>query len=183
MTRGGHRRRGNPRAGRYPGSVREILDILRADAHASPERIAAMIGSDADDVRRQVAEWEQSGVIRRYKAVIDDSRLPEAAGGEVVTALIDISVAPARSVGFDDVAARIARFPEVRSVYLVSGVQDLRCMVIGKSMREVSDFVARKLSTIERVTETVTHFVMRIYKDDDELFIAAEADHRLQVTP
>jgi DNA-binding Lrp family transcriptional regulator len=171
------------RAGRYPGPVREILDILRADAHASPERIATMTGLDADEVRRQVAEWERSGVIRRYKAVIDVARLSETDGVEVVTALIDISVAPARNVGFDDVAARIARFPEVRSVYLVSGAQDLRCMVTGLTMKEIADFVARKLSTIDRVTETVTHFVMKIYKDDDELFIATESDHRLQVSP
>jgi DNA-binding Lrp family transcriptional regulator len=163
--------------------VREILDILRADAHASPERIATMTGLDAGDVSRQIAEWERTGVIRRYKAVVDLARLPETAGAETVTALIDISVAPARNVGFDDVAARIARFPEVRSVYLVSGAQDLRCMVTGASMKEIADFVARKLSTIDRVTETVTHFVMKIYKDDDELFIAAEADHRLQVSP
>jgi DNA-binding Lrp family transcriptional regulator len=170
-------------AGGYPDPVREILDILRADAHASPERIATMTGLDAGEVSRQIAEWERTGVIRRYKAVVDLARLPETGGAEVVTALIDISVAPARNVGFDDVAARIARFPEVRSVYLVSGAQDLRCMVTGQTMKEIADFVARKLSTIDRVTETVTHFVMKIYKDDDELFIAAEADHRLQVSP
>jgi DNA-binding Lrp family transcriptional regulator len=163
--------------------VRGILDILRVDAHASPERIATMTGLDPEEVRRQVAAWEQDGVIRRYKAVVDLSRMDEATGHEVVTALIDVSVAPARGVGFDDVAARIARFSEVRSVYLVSGVQDLRCMVTGNNMRDIADFVAQKLSTIDRVTATATHFVLRIYKDDDELFIESEADHRLQVTP
>jgi DNA-binding Lrp family transcriptional regulator len=161
--------------------VREILDILRADAHATPERIATMTGLEPDAVRRQIEEWERSGVIRRYKAVVDLNRLPE--GNEPVTALIDVSVAPARGVGFDDVAGRIARFREVRSVYLVSGVQDLRCVVTGRSMREIADFVAQKLSTIDRVTATATHFVLKIYKEDDELFVEPESDHRLTVAP
>ena len=161
--------------------MREILDILRADAHATPERIATMTGMEPDAVRRQIEEWERSGVIRRYKAVVDVNRLPE--GSEPVTALIDVSVAPARGVGFDDVAGRIARFRDVRSVYLVSGVQDLRCVVTGRSMHDIADFVAQKLSTIERVTATAMHFVMKTYKDDDELYATAEVDRRLPVTP
>jgi DNA-binding Lrp family transcriptional regulator len=163
--------------------VREILDILRADAHATPERIATMTGLDATEVRRQVEAWERAGVIRRYKAVIDFDRMRELSDTEVITALIDVSVAPARGVGFDDVAARIARFAEVRSVYLVSGVQDLRCVVTGSSMHDIADFVAQKLSTIDRVTATATYFVLKIYKDDDELFVEQAADHRLRVAP
>jgi DNA-binding Lrp family transcriptional regulator len=163
--------------------VREILDILRADAHATPERIATLTGLGAEQVRTQVAAWEQAGVIRRYKAVVDYDRLRETTGTEVITALIDVSVGPARGVGFDDVAARIARFTEVRSVYLVSGVSDLRCVVTGRSMHDIADFVAQKLSTIDRVTATATHFVLKTYKDDDELFLAEEPDHRLRVAP
>jgi DNA-binding Lrp family transcriptional regulator len=163
--------------------VQRILDILRADAHATADRIATLTGLDAEDVRSQVAAWERAGVIRRYKAVVDTDRLREITGEEVITALIDVSVAPARSVGFDDVAARIARFTEVRSVYLVSGAQDLRCVVSGRSMRDIADFVAQKLSTIDRVTATATHFVLKTYKDDDELFIEPEPDHRLRVVP
>jgi DNA-binding Lrp family transcriptional regulator len=163
--------------------VRRILDILRADAHATPERIATLTGLDAEEIRAQVAAWEQAGVIRRYKAVVDVDRMREITGDEVITALIDVSVAPARAVGFDDVAGRIARFTEVRSVYLVSGVQDLRCVVTGRSMRDIADFVAQKLSTIDRVTSTATHFVLKTYKDDDELFIEPEPDHRLRVVP
>jgi DNA-binding Lrp family transcriptional regulator len=163
--------------------MREILDILQADAHASPERIAALTGLDAETVRSQVAKWEREGVIRRYKAVVDVDRLRETSGTDMVSALIDVSVVPLRGVGFQDVAARIARFPEVRSVYLVSGAQDLRCVVTGTSMHDVADFVAQKLSTIDRVTSTTTHFVLKIYKDDGELFIVPEHDHRLQVSP
>ena len=100
-----------------------------------------------------------------------------------ITAFIDLSIGPARGVGFDDVAERISRFPEVRSVYLVSGSQDLRCTITGRTLREVSDFVAQKLSTIDRVHSTATYFVLKTYKRDGDAFIEPEADHRLPVVP
>jgi DNA-binding Lrp family transcriptional regulator len=115
--------------------------------------------------------------------VVDPDQMRKIAGVEVITALIDVSVSPERGVGFDDVAARISQFPEVRSVHLVSGVQDLRCVVTGRSMHDVADFVAQKLATINRVTATATHFVLKTYKDDGELFIGAAEDHRLRVAP
>ena len=90
---------------------------------------------------------------------------------------------PARGVGFDDVAERIARFAEVRSVYLVSGSQDLRCTVTGATIRAVSDFVSQKLSTIDRVRSTATHFVLKTYKRDGDAFVRPAEDHRLPVTP
>ena len=163
--------------------MREIIDILQADGRATPERIATMTGLDADSVRDQIATWEREGIIRRYKAVVDLDRMREITGIEVITALIDVSVSPERGVGFDDVAARISQFPEVRSVYLVSGAQDLRCVVTGRSMHDVADFVAQKLATINRVTATATHFVLKTYKDDGELLIGAIEDHRLRVAP
>jgi DNA-binding Lrp family transcriptional regulator len=163
--------------------MREIIDILQADGHATPERIATMTGLDADSVRDQIATWEQEKIIRRYKAVVDLDRMREITGIEVITALIDVSVSPERGVGFDDVAARISQFPEVRSVYLVSGAQDLRCVVTGRSMHDVADFVAQKLATINRVTATATHFVLKTYKDDGELLIGATEDYRLRVAP
>jgi len=163
--------------------MREIIDILQADGHATPERIATMTGLDADSVRDQIATWEQEKIIRRYKAVVDLDRMREISGIEVITALIDVSVSPERGVGFDDVATRISQFPEVRSVYLVSGAQDLRCVVTGRSMHDVADFVAQKLATINRVTATATHFVLKTYKDDGEMLIGATEDHRLRVAP
>ena len=126
--------------------MREIIDILQEDGHATPERIAIMTGLDVDSVRDQIATWERERIIRRYKAVVDLDRMRKIAGVEVITALIDVSVSPERGVGFDDVAARISQFPEVRSVYLVSGVQDLRCVVTGRSKHDVADFVAQKLA-------------------------------------
>jgi DNA-binding Lrp family transcriptional regulator len=167
--------------------VREILELLERDAHLSHDTIATMTGLPVEQVAAQVAAWQASGVIRRYTAVVDWDRAAAAGGPdgitETVTAFIDVAVAPARSVGFDDVAERISRFPEVRSVYLVSGGHDLRCTVTGRSIRAVSDFVSQKLSTIERVQATATHFVLKAYKRDGVAFAEPEADHRLRVTP
>jgi DNA-binding Lrp family transcriptional regulator len=163
--------------------MRAILQILQADGHATPEQIATMTGLDVKQVRDQITAWENAGIIRRYKAVVDQNLMRTVGGMEVVTALIDISVSPERQVGFDDIAARIAQFPEVRSVYLVSGAQDLRCVITGNSMHDVADFVAQKLATLDRVTATTTHFVLKTYKDDGELFLPALEDHRLQVAP
>ncbi|TWF80961.1 DNA-binding Lrp family transcriptional regulator [Pseudonocardia hierapolitana] len=163
--------------------MRQILELLERDAQLSHDTIATMTGLPVAEVSEAIATWEASGAIRRYKAVIDWDAVDEDPTSETVTAFIDVSLAPARGVGFDDVAARIARFDEVRSVYLVSGTHDLRCTVIARTIRAVSDFVAQKLSTIDRVQSTATHFVLKTYKRDGDAFTAQEADHRLPVTP
>jgi DNA-binding Lrp family transcriptional regulator len=163
--------------------VRQILELLERDAQLSHETIATMTGLPVAEVSEAIATWEASGAIRRYKAVVDWDAVDEDPTSEMVTAFIDVSLSPARGVGFDDVAARIARFEEVRSVYLVSGTHDLRCTVIARTIRAVSDFVSQKLSTIDRVQSTATHFVLKTYKRDGDAFTAQEADHRLPVTP
>jgi DNA-binding Lrp family transcriptional regulator len=163
--------------------VLEILELLERDAHLSHDTIATMTGLPVEQVAAHVAAWEANGVIRRYTAVVDWDKATAESGDETVTAFIDVSVSPARSVGFDDVAVRISRFPEVRSVYLVSGGHDLRCTVTGRSIRAVSDFVSQKLSTIDRVQSTATHFVLKAYKRGGVAFTDAEPDHRLPVTP
>jgi DNA-binding Lrp family transcriptional regulator len=163
--------------------VRQILELLERDAQLSHDTIATMTGLPVAEVSEAIATWEASGAIRRYKAVIDWDAVDEDPTSETVTAFIDVSLAPARGVGFDDVAARIARFDEVRSVYLVSGSHDLRCTVIARTIRAVSDFVAQKLSTIDRVQSTATHFVLKTYKRDGDAFTEPEPDHRLPVTP
>ncbi|HZP84883.1 MAG TPA: Lrp/AsnC family transcriptional regulator [Chthonomonadaceae bacterium] len=159
--------------------MREILKILERDARASTEQIATLTDLSEAEVRRQIREWEECGIIRRYKTVVDWEKY----GEEKVFAFIDVNVTPERGVGFDDVAERIYRFPEVHSVHLVSGTQDLRCVVEGRTMKEVADFVAQKLATIDRVTSTSTHFLLKKYKDDGEIFADGEGDHRLMVTP
>jgi DNA-binding Lrp family transcriptional regulator len=159
--------------------MREILEILENDARADAKRIAELTGRDIDTVKRQIEEWEKTGVIRRYKTVIDWERY----GDEKVQAFIDVSVTPERGAGFDEIARRIYRYPEVRSVILVSGGHDLRVIVEGRTIREVADFVADKLATLDRVTATNTHFLLKRYKDDGDVFAEAEPDHRLVVAP
>lgn len=163
--------------------MRQILELLERDAKLTPETLATMTGLPVAEVRDQIAAWERTGAIRRYRAVVDWDAVDEDPTRETVTAFIDVSLAPARGVGFDDVAARIARFDEVRSVYLVSGTEDLRCTVTGATIRQVSDFVAQKLSTIDRVRSTATHFVLKTYKRDGDAFHDPEPDHRLRITP
>jgi DNA-binding Lrp family transcriptional regulator len=157
----------------------EILTILARDARTPPEKIAALTGRDPDDVRTAIADYERRGVIKHYKTIIDW----EKAGVERVFAFIDVKVLPARDVGFDAVAERIYRFHEVHSLWLVSGGSDLRVVVEGRDMRELGRFVAEKLSTIEGVTGTDTHFLLRRYKEDQDLFVDTEEDMRLVVTP
>ena len=156
-----------------------ILKILARDARTSPDQIAVMTGQTEEQVREAIAKMEQAGIIRRYKTVIDW----EKAGVERVFAFIDVRVSPSRGVGFDDVARRIYKYPEVHSVYLVSGDYDLRVVVEGQTMREVAFFVAEKLATLEGVLSTRSSFLLRKYKDDGDIYEEPEADDRLAVTP
>ena len=159
--------------------MKEILRILEEDSRLTPDEIAAMTSKTPDEVKAVIDECEKNGIIRRYKTVIDW----ETVGEEPVIAFIDVKVTPERGVGFDNVAERIYRFPEVRSVYLVSGAYDLRVQVAGNSMKEVAFFVAEKLATIDRVMETSTHFLLKKYKEDGVIFEEPEADRRLAVAP
>ncbi len=162
-----------------PKKPDEILSILARDARATVEQIAKMTGRTAEEVSVAIAEYEQLGVIKRYKTIIDW----EKTGAENVVAFIDVKVKPARDVGFEAVARRIYRFPEVKSVWLVSGDRDLRVVVEGPNIRKLGEFVAEKLATIDGVTETNTHFLLKRYKEDDDVFVDAEEDTRLVVTP
>jgi len=157
----------------------EILKILARDARTSPETIATLTGRTAAGVREAIAGYEQQGIIKRYKTIVDWER----AGVQKVHAFIDVRMVPARDKGFDTVAERIQRFPEVSSVWLVSGASDLRIVVEGADMREIGRFVAEKLSTIEGVTGTDTHFLMRRYKEDGVDYTDDESDQRLVVSP
>lgn len=148
------------------------MTILSRDARTSPEQISKMTGRSLDEVRETIAQLEASGIIKRYKAIVDWDK----AGADKVVAFIDVKVAPARDGGFDTVAKRIARFPEVKSVWLVSGHNDLRVLVNGEDLRDLGRFVAEKLATIDGVRDTETHFMTRRYKEDDDLYIGSEED-------
>ncbi len=157
----------------------EILQILSRDARVSPESIATQTGKTPAEVKAAIARYEEEGVIKRYATVIDW----EKAGVEEVTAFIDVRVVPARDVGFDGIAARIARFPQVQSVWLVSGGSDLRVVVQATNLKELANFVAEKLATIDGVTGTVTHFLLRRYKEDHAFYLEEAGDERLVVAP
>lgn len=158
---------------------RELLHMLHENSKASLDTVAHMLGETPETVREEVAALERRGVILRYSAVIDWDKVES----DRVTAVIDVRVTPQREVGFDAIAERIYRFPEVRSVSLMSGGYDLHVVVEGHHIREVARFVAEKLSTLEHVTGTTTHFQLKTYKKDGVIFDDGEEDRRLVVSP
>lgn len=161
------------------GPVEDVLKILERDPRRTVEQIAVMTGRNEDEVRAIIAACEQDGTIVRYKTLVNW----EKQGLEPVMALIEVRVAPQRGVGFDAIASRIARFPEVRSCYLVSGAYDLALVVTGASMKEISSFVSSRLSTLDSVNGTTTHFLMKRYKEEGELLNVDEDRARLAVSP
>jgi DNA-binding Lrp family transcriptional regulator len=162
------------------GRVRRILRALEADARRTPADLAKLVGCDEAEAAATVADLERRGIIRAYRTVIDWERVTP----DRVVAFIDVSVTPQRDVGFDQVAARIYRHPEVRSVHLVSGGHDLRVVVEGPTIREISAFVGEKLAPIDHVTATNTHFLLRAYKEDGTILTEDPADDdRLAVAP
>lgn len=159
--------------------MKEIAEILEKDCRTTPEQIAVMLGKDIDEVRSAIARMEGEKIIVKYQAVINWEKLD----GRLVTALIDVKVTPQRDVGFDQIAERIYRFPEVKSLYLVSGAYDLSVMVQGESLRDVARFVSEKLATLENVQSTMTHFLLKTYKQDGVILEDQETDRRQVVTP
>lgn len=157
----------------------EILTILARDARTPFETIAKMTGRSLEEVETAVRDYEKRGIIKGYHTVIDW----EKTGCEKVVAFIDVKVMPARDVGFDAVACRIARFAQVQSVWLVSGGSDLRVVVEAPNLRELASFVSEKLATIDGVTGTTSHFLLKRYKEDGSLFFESEQDQRLVVSP
>ena len=140
---------------------KKILKLLEKNARISTADIAVITGLSEDEVRRMIKEMEDDGIIRGYKGIIDWERVdPEA-----VSAIIELKVTPTAGLGFEDVAERIARYPEVESVSLMSGACDLIVTVKGRTFHEVSNFLAKEIATIDSVTSTATQFVMRKYKE------------------
>jgi len=157
--------------------IKEILKVLENDARTTPAKIATMTGKPAAEVAKAIKKAEKDGTILKYKTIINW----EKAGNEQVSALIEVRVAPQRDVGFDGLAERIYRFPEARSVYLLSGTYDLLVLVTAKTMQEVAGFVTRKLALIEGVQETTTHFLLKRYKEDGEILAGGEETKRQPV--
>ena len=160
--------------------MREILEILEKDARTTPEEIARMLKKSVASVKKSVKKLEKDGVIVKYKTVInrelvrDDSRK--------VRALIEVKISPQRGYGFDHIAERIYRFPEVVSCYLLSGSYDLLLVVEGKDIHTVSSFVSERLATLDNVRGTVTHFLLKKYKEDGDLLKRKERSKRIAIS-
>ena len=157
--------------------LKDVLKALENDARTTTRQIATMTGAPAAEVTRIIKQAEKDRIILKYKTIINWDRLED----EQVWALIEVKVTPEPEAGFDSIAERISHFPQVRSVYLASGNYDLLLVVVDKSEHEVADFVSQKLSHIEGVQGTVTHFVLKRYKEDGEILEGGEGVKRQPV--
>ncbi|WHY66430.1 Lrp/AsnC family transcriptional regulator [Neobacillus sp. SuZ13] len=159
----------------------EILKLIEENHKISEETIALMVMSSEESVRKTIKKLEEEKVIVSYPALIDWSKVE---GQENIVAMIDVKVTPKRGVGFDEVAERIYRFPEVTSLYLMSGAYDLSITIEGQTMNQIATFVSEKLSTIENVISTTTHFMLKKYKHDGVVFGSSDdKDRRMVITP
>jgi len=157
----------------------ELLKILKNNALESPGNIAKMLNMSEDEVRKRIKEYEKKGIIRGYQAVVNEDQLDI----NRVMAVIEVTVTPEREGGFDRVSNRISRFPEVESLYLVSGDYDLLLFVEGRDLKSVSSFVSERLATIEGVKSTVTHFMLKTYKHHGVEMESQDEYERLKVSP
>src|SRR5579863_7594967 len=157
----------------------ELLKILQSNALESRENIGRMLKLTPGEVGERIADYEARGVIRGYQAILNEDQL----NLEKVTAVIEVKVTPQREGGFDTIAERISRFPEVRSAYLMSGTYDLLLFVEGRTLREVAAFVSERLSPLAGVLSTSTHFMLKTYKRLGVLMHQETSDERLTVSP
>lgn len=158
--------------------MKELLELLESNNRLTPAEIGVMLGLSEAEVKVKIATLENEKIILNYRAMINW----EKAGVEKVSALIEVKVIPQREVGFDDIAERIYRFPEVKSVFLMSGAYDLAVLVEGTNMKEVALFVSQKLATIENVQSTATHFILKKYKLEGVILGSEEEPERLVIS-
>ncbi|WP_418791163.1 Lrp/AsnC family transcriptional regulator [Phosphitispora sp. TUW77] len=157
----------------------EILELLQDNSRQGLEQIAAMLGMERQEVENRIKELEEKRIIVKYNSLINWER----AGKEVVSAVIEVKVSPQRGAGFDKLAERIYRFPEVKAVYLMSGRYDFSVLVEGTNMKDVAFFVGTKLATIDNVISTATHFVLKKFKQEGVILEDKEEDRRLVISP
>ena len=154
--------------------MKKLLRLLEGDSRLSIDELALLCEKEKGDIAKMIAEYEANGTILGYTALVDWDKTDL----ESVTAFIELKVVPQRDRGFDKIAEKISNYPEVKSVYLMSGSFDLALFIEGKTMKEVAFFVARKLSALEDVTSTSTHFVLRKFKDKGVVFGNVNKDER-----
>ena len=157
----------------------EILELLQKNGRHSLEEIAELLDLDVKAVAEKISDWEEDGTILGYQVVVD----PERAASGMVTALIDVKITPERQGGFDRLAERIAKFEQVKSCFLMSGAYDLAVVVQGGDLREVARFISEKLSTLDGVVSTATHFQLKVYKQNGLMARVDTEAARLAVAP
>ncbi len=159
--------------------MEEILALLeKNNAKVPVEQIARMLGTDTAEVEGKIKQLEKDKIIVGYKTIVNWDKTDR----EIVQAIIELRVTPQRGEGFDKIAERIYKYPQVKSVYLMSGAYDLCLMIEGKTMKEVALFVAEKLAPMDSVVSTATHFVLKKYKEEGIIFSDDEKDTRQVIT-
>lgn len=158
---------------------KECLELLATDSRLTISELARLLNTNEETISKQIKQLEDDGIILKYNTVINWEKLND----NIVSAFIEVKMTPERGVGFDKVAERLYRYPQVKSVYLMSGVYDLAVIIEGNNIKEVSQFVSDKLAVLEQVQSTTTHFVLKKYKQDGVIFSKEESDRRLVITP
>lgn len=159
--------------------MEKLLKLLRKNALESPKNLAKMLNIPEEEVKTKIAEYEKAGIIRGYQAIVNEDQLDL----DHVRAVIEVKITPEREGGFDRISSRISKYPEVESLFLMSGGYDLLAFVSGGNLKEVASFVSEKLATIEGVISTSTHFMLKTYKDQSVLMEVEKEHDRLKVSP
>ena len=159
----------------------EILDILKENAKITPEELSVMLKIPVEEIKARIKKLEEDKVILKYSAIINPEKSPTHK--ENVLAFIEVRVRPEREKGFDALAERLYRFPEVKSLYLMSGAYDFLVVVEGKTLKDVAFFVSEKLSVQENVKSTATHFLLKTFKENGTIIDSPEEIERLVVSP
>lgn len=152
----------------------KLLELLNENSQFTISELSAMLDRSEEDVKSQIEFYEKEGIIKGYKALINWDKL----AGSCVSAIIELKVVPQKETGFDEIAKRVMRFEEVESVYLMAGGYDLSVMVKGKNIQEISMFVSKRLSTLNNVVSTATHFVLSRYKDGGVILFNDEQEDK-----
>ncbi|MCK5288730.1 MAG: Lrp/AsnC family transcriptional regulator [Candidatus Omnitrophica bacterium] len=159
--------------------MEDILEFLENNARISVEDLVKLTGKEKKDIQRSIKSYEKKGIIVKYRTVINRQKIK---GDQGVSALIEVKITPQKDVGFDSVAERIYRFPEVKSCYLLSGTYDLLLFVEGKDIQTVASFVSEKLAPLNLVKGTATHFMLKKYKEDGVVLVNESRNKRLPIT-
>lgn len=149
----------------------KLLKILSQDSSYTTAQLAMMLGEPEDYIKAQIKEYEEKGVIRGYQAMVDWEKVPDAG----VMAIIELKVTPKKETGFDEIAQRVMMFDEVASVYLMAGAYDLALIVKGETIQDISSFVSKKLSALEGILSTATHFMLKRYKEGSVALVDVES--------